>query len=219
MKHNFDFLDIGTKIILSRPKYNATYPSQVLEFINTNEIIISGPIRKGNYILVHKDEIVQILYYVENKGKYSFRAKVISHSLSSVYTLKLRKISDTHIVQLRDFYRLPVSLEVKKSFEKEMKDDIQVLDEICEAKDISGGGIRLLCNYKHNIGDKVVCCFNINSTVIEVKGTVVRVEEVDVFHFNYSIGISFNDISELNRDQIVAYIFQQQRILRGKGLI
>lgn len=218
MKDIQDFLDVGKKISIFRYNTNKEYPSQILDIIDSDKIVIRGPIKRSNYISIHLDEEIRISYYVENKGKYSFTAKVISRKLSSMYTLTIKKISETKVVQLREYFRLPIAIKVKKKHEVNFN-DIELLTEVCETKDISGGGMKLNCNYKHQLGDIVTCSFELSDTIIELKGKIVRVEKVDVFYYKYSISIAFEDISEVDRDIIIGYIFEQQRILRSKGLI
>lgn len=219
MKHRFHSLDIGMKINILRENNNKTYPCQVLDITKPDEMIISGPIKKSDFILVSLNETIKVFYYVENKGKYSFDAEIVSINLSSIYSLTIRKKTRIDVVQLREYYRLPTAIKVNKKYEIHKMDEFEIVDEICEAKDISGGGMRLYCNHKHNLGDNVKCNFNIDDSMLEVEGTIVRVEEIDSFHYKYNIGISFNDIDESDRDLIIRYIFEQQRILRGKGLI
>lgn len=219
MKHNFKYLDIGMRINIMKSDNKTVYPSQVLDITKSDEMIISGPIKKNDIILLHKNETIKIFYNVENKGKYFFMAKIISRNYSSIYILKIRKISDINIIQLREYYRLPLSIKVNKEIHINKDNDIQILNETCEAKDISGGGMRLFCNHQHELGDKVFCIFKINNMVIKLKGSVLRIENIDSFNFKFCIGISFEDILEDNRNSIIRFIFEQQRILRAKGLI
>lgn len=213
MKHKFHSLDIGMKINILRLNSNRAYPCQVLDIIKPDEMVISGPIKKSDFILINLNESIKVFYFVENKGKYFFDAEVVSTNLSSIYSLTIRKKTKTHLVQLREYYRLPTAIKVN------IKDELGLVDENCEAKDISGGGIKLYCNYKYKLGDKVICNFNIYDSNLEVQGTIVRIENIDSFHYKYSVGVSFTNISEIDRDLIIRYIFEQQRILRGKGLI
>jgi c-di-GMP-binding flagellar brake protein YcgR len=49
-------------------------------------------------------------------------------------------------------------------------------------------------------------------------GRVVRVINIhDRGKYNYEIGIEFDDISNMNRERIIGYIFEEQRKLLRKG--
>lgn len=219
MKHQFKDLDIGMKINIMVKNGKTLYPSQVLDITSNNEMIISGPIKKSEFVLMYNEEDVNIIYYVENKGRYYFKAKVVSRMMKSIYSLLIRKTSEINIVQLREYYRLPFSFEVLKEYHKIKNDKDEVFQELCEAKDISGGGIKIICNQDHKIGEEVFCSFKIQGSLIKIKGIVVRIEELNSIRYKYSLGISFKDLSEDERDLIIRFIFEQQRISRNKGLI
>ncbi|HEY8361840.1 MAG TPA: flagellar brake domain-containing protein [Tissierellaceae bacterium] len=213
------FLKVGTKIdIFKKENRKNFYPSQVLEIIEPDELVIRGPMKKTQLVLLHKGEEIEILYYVENKGRFIFTAKVISRELNKMYTLRIKKISEIRKIQLRNYYRLPVTLEIEKIFPV-INDDNKVFIEKCEAKDISGGGLKLYCNYQHVVGDEVYLKFKLENKLIDAKAKVVRIEEIENLNYKYCIGITFVDIEEQIRDFIVKFIFEQQRILRFKGLI
>lgn len=213
------FLKVGTKIdIFKKENRKNFYPSQVLEIIEPDELVIRGPMKKTQLVLLHKGEEIEISYYVENKGRFIFTAKVISRELNKMYTLRIKKISEIRKIQLRNYYRLPVTLEIEKIFPV-INDDNKVFVEKCEAKDISGGGLKLYCNYQHVVGDEVYLKFKLENKLIDAKAKVVRIEEIENLNYKYCIGITFVDIEEQIRDFIVKHIFEQQRILRFKGLI
>ncbi len=220
MNKKKQLFDVGTRLSLIKVINNIDniYVSQLLDVIEPDELIISGPITKGRLVLVHKDEKLEICYNLDEKGKYCFDALVLSRNYSRIYTLRIKKISDIRKVQLRKYFRLPIALDVNKEFVS--SDSLEVHNEKCEAKDISGGGLKLYCNYHHELDDIVDCSFKINGVMTYAKGKVVRVIDlVDNEKFKYNLGISFTAIKEFSRDEIIKYIFDQQRILRIKGLI
>lgn len=214
-------LSLGHKINIKRikSKANGVYPSQILDILDDEIIIVSGPLHKRDIVLLNKDEIVEVSYIIEDKGKYFFRAKVLDRDNSKIYRLKLKRISDVNRVQLRRFYRLEVDVPVKKEFVIEEDGKRRIIEENCRSQNISGGGIKLYSNYEHKIGDQVLCSFFINNHQIVATGKVVRIEEVDIFYYKYGIGVKFVELNEEDRDRIISFIFQKQRELRNKGLI
>lgn len=216
-----DILEIGTKIELFKldDEEEVGYPSQALDIIQPEELIVSGPIKKNNLVFMHKGEKIKVVYNVENIGMHYFIAEVMSRNYSPIYSLKLKRVSDIKKKQLRKYYRLLSMLKVDKK-NIIMKNGLEeTLHEACRISDISGGGMKLSCNYKHNLGDEIDCLFEIQDNLVEIKALIVRVEELDSFNFKYSIGVSFLEIKEETRDIIIKYIFEQQRILRVRGLI
>ena len=108
MKSFIDNLKIGTKIELLKSYDNReiTYPSQILDAIEPDVFIVSGPLKKNNIVFLHKGDTIKVVYNVEEKGMHYFNAKVISRNYTSIYTIKLKKVSDIKKVQLRRFFRL-----------------------------------------------------------------------------------------------------------------
>jgi c-di-GMP-binding flagellar brake protein YcgR len=217
----FDSLNIGAKIeiIKINDKEEISYPSQVLDIIKPKELIISGPIKQNNLVFIHKDEHIRVSYNVENKGNYYFTAKVLSRNYSSIYTLHIKKISEINKIQLRNHYRLLTTLSVYKEHLTVEGDNVETLIETCDTKDISGGGMKLYCNYEHKVRDEIICSFKIGDHLIKSKALVVRTEEINSFNYRFSIGVSFLEMREEDREVIIKYIFEKQRILRLKGLI
>lgn len=221
MNSTFNSLIVGTKIEILKvnDEEEISYPSQVLDIIETKELVISGPIKQNNLVFIHKGEKIGISYNVENKGKHYFIAKVLSRNYSSIYSLKIRRISEIEKFQQRGFYRLLITLSIDKEVLFSKDPNVENLSEVCEAKDISGGGMKIYCNYAHKVGDKIICSFKLGDSLIKLKASVVRVEEIDSFNYKFSIGVSFLDIDELSRDIIIKYIFEKERIFRLKGLM
>lgn len=221
MNFTFGSLPVGSKIDILKSNVDdeISYPSQVLDIIEPKEWIISGPIKQNSLVFIHKGENIGITYNIKNKGKHYFIAKVLSRSFSTIYALKIRRISEIEIIQQRNYYRFLATIEVNKEHTRTINGNIETLSEICESKDISGGGMKLFCNYEHKVGDEIICSFKIGDSLINTRALVVRVEDVDSFNYKFSIGISFLDIKEEGRDLIIKYIFEKQRILRLKGLI
>lgn len=211
---------IGDKIEIYR-KNSAKkdlYPSKILDILG-DELIISGPMKKHSSIFLHKDEILTIVSLFENKGRYEFDAKVKNRHLGKLYTVKLKRVSEIRKIQLRDFFRFEISIPVLKRTTVIEDEKQKTLIENCRTKDISGGGLRLLTNYLHNVGDITECEFKIEESTISSKAKIIRIEPVDTFDYKYNIGVEFVNISEKDRDSIVKFIFSRQRALREKGLI
>lgn len=221
MGSDFKFLTVGTKLEITRLKDNEEicYPSQVLDIIEPRELIISGPIKQNNLVFIHNDEEIEICYNVENMGRHYFVAEVLSRKNSPIYALRVLRISEIRNIQQRNYYRLLETLNIQKEHSIVKGDNIEKIIESCETSNISGGGMKLYCNYEHEIGDEVICSFKIGDSFIKSKALVVRAEETDSFNYKFSIGISFLEINEEDRDLIIKYIFERQRILRLKGLI
>jgi|UPI0006B67DCD c-di-GMP-binding flagellar brake protein YcgR len=221
MIRNKNILNIGDRIELIRIgfKEDQSYPSQVLDILGKDRFVISGPIYKNQLAMIHKNQNIKVSYIVENKGRYAFDAKVLRKESSDIYKLEIQKTSNIRRYQQRKYYRLSISLPVTKSSDVKGEGDEEILVENCRTKDISGSGLRLYSNFKHNPGDIIRCKFKIQDHLIDVKGKVIRVDKVDTFDYSYSLGINFLELDENDRDKIIKFIFLKERLLREKGLI
>jgi len=54
--------------------------------------------------------------------------------------------------------------------------------------------------------------------VVTMNGEVVRVIK-SIEHNTYELGIKFKENKEIDTDRIFAFIFEQQRLMRRKGLM
>ncbi|WP_427338668.1 flagellar brake protein [Caloranaerobacter sp. DY30410] len=212
---------IGDKIEIREinTKTNNKYASQILDIIDDNIYIISGPIQKSALIPLHVGSLIEISYFREDKGRFIFKAKIIEREYKDIYKLKIEKISCITKLQERNYYRLSVKLDVQKVYNLKLDDEEKETIENCIAKDISGSGIRVFCNFKHSVGDLIKLHISIKDFSITALGTVVRVQEIENDKFKFSLGIKFIEIKDEDRERLIKYIFEQQRKLRKKGMI
>ncbi|NLY76976.1 MAG: hypothetical protein GX080_02670 [Tissierellia bacterium] len=217
-----DILKIGDKIELLRVDSlndETRYPSQVLDIIDEDTLVISGPIYKSYLVNLRKSEVIRVICIVKDKGRYSFDAEILNVEHENVYKIEIRRISEIVKHQMRNYFRLDVTLPIIKYFTITEDENQRTLKENCRSKDLSGGGMRLYSNYEHNVGDIVSCEFKVDEHILELKAKVVRVEKIDTFEFNFGLGLEFIDIGERDRDKIIQYLFSVQRELREKGMI
>jgi len=218
MVDNVDFLSIGDKIEikLSNKKGNVIYSSQVLDILKGKQYIISGPISKSTLVPLHINEKVKLFYYKKNLGRFSLNAIIKNRETSSIYKLMVEQIGDIEKVQERDYFRLWHMLKASKSHLIENNINIE---EACMTVDISGGGLKLLCNFNHNISDKLEIKVETNDLKISCIGEVVRISDSNSIDYKHILGVKFTQISKEDREKIVRFIFNEQRKLRKKGLI
>ncbi|WP_077367492.1 flagellar brake protein [Anaerosalibacter sp. Marseille-P3206] len=221
MNINETQLNIGDKIQIIRTRRDMSfiYPSQILDVLDENTYIISGPITMSTIVPVFISENIEIIYVVKDKGRYKFDAIVLKKQDDNIYKLVIKKTGNVKRLQQRSFYRFNLKIPVKKFFTIKIGEKEKVIEENCETKDLSGSGMKLLSNYDHDINDIVECLFEIDKKKVHIKGKIVRKDKIDNFSFKFAFGIYFTDIRKEDREDIVKYIFQQERIMIEKGLI
>lgn len=222
MKVDNESFEVGDRIEILKKQGDerVSYPSQVLDILGDNKYMISGPIQKGAIVSLYIGEVIEIAYIRENKGRYNFKAKVFNRDPKGVYTLNVEKIGKIKRIQQRNFYRFNINLPVKKSYKFMVGNKTKNIEEKCLTKDISGNGMKLMCNFRHSVGDRIECSFKLNDILIITDAEVIRVEDfTNSSDFECSIGVKFLDIEKENRESIVKFIFKEERILREKGMI
>ncbi|MFA5523337.1 MAG: PilZ domain-containing protein [Tissierellales bacterium] len=212
-------LKIGDKIYISKAKYPLNqYSSQILDIINNKELIIGGPIRRSTLIYMRPGTVLDIIYYKEKVGKFFFKANITDVWEKGIYKLKIERIDDVIKIQDRNFFRLLVSLKVEKSYIISKDGQETYETEVCETRDISGGGVKLLTNFKHVKGDKLLLAICIKDMELTTLGEVIRVSEANGSDYKYEIGVKFDNIDNLTRDIIIKFIFEVQREDRRKRI-
>lgn len=228
----------GTKLELVEIERNRSHEDapallSVLEFVeDDNNIVVGAPIVNGEYYLIHVYSMIDINFYAMD-SLFSFRGKVTKRFKNGdLAYLGIEKVGDIHKIQRRNYYRFKCFLNLKyrviKQAVDEPRDDGQVehaqkpKDEYKKALsvNISGGGICILAHEKLEINTVVEIVLHLNSKSPKaLKGIVKRVELEKSGGRKYEIGIVFKDINENDRQDIITYIFNEQRKLREKGLI
>jgi len=221
MNTNGSQLNIGDRVEVKRidTVKNMQFTSQILDIVNEDILIISGPIHKTHIVPVRLDSTFEVTYIKEDKGRFMFNAVVVDRIVEGIYKLKIKKTTKTIKFQERDFYRLSTSIKVNKVFNLLDKSDEKRIEEDCVAKDISGGGIKILCNYNHSTEDIVNIKFNIDNHEISSDGEIIRIEKSNNLGYIYELGIRFINLKNTDRDNIIRFIFEQQRKNRRKELM
>lgn len=221
MVDNIDILSIGNKIEIKRMarKDKKIYASQILDILKDDKYIISGPITKSTLVHLHAKEEIQVFYYKNNLGRFRFNAVVKDRETTDVYKLLIEKIGDIQKVQERDYFRLWHMIKTAKGHFLDNNVNNEFIEEVCTTVDISGGGLKLLSNFSHEIGDKLEIKIESNDFKVSCTGEVVRINKTNSLDYNHELGVKFTQISKEDRERIVKFIFNEQRKLRKKGLI
>lgn len=208
---------VGDKIEIETPK-NMTEVnkkiliSQILDIANENIFFISTPIIHNVYHPIPLGEVINITYSIKNSGVYIFKAKVIERkNRDNVSYMKIEKIGDVNKTQRRNFFRLEVFLNVLIDF-TDSNGNTKSIQAV--SKDLSGGGIRVISK-KHIFTNSVVkVMIDTKPKPIIVEGKVIRC--FSFINNDYDVGITFDEIDETSRNNIVSFVFEHQRKMRKK---
>lgn len=182
------------------------YVSQVLEIIDDKDYVVAVPISKGVIVPLMNGTVVDILYMVEEAGMYRFEAKIVSKSRTDVPTMRIRKVGDLVKDQRRNHFRvsliLPIKIRRSASFE-----DIEAY-----CKDLSGGGMRFVCGREFEDNELLGVEFALNGLRFSLQMRMVR-KFLSVEPGAFEAAGEFSNISEADRNEIIGYLFEKQRLM------
>lgn len=156
--------------------------------------------------------------YIDNTAVYSFYSEVIIVGNGNPLTVTLGKPVNLSRIQRRNFVRLDIRLKV---ISNKIDEESEIESFTATTIDISGGGILFGCNAELSVGQNLeATVFLSDNQTVAANGRVVRVIENSASSkHRFSIGFEFTSIKESERDKIIKFIFNQQRVLRNKGLL
>lgn len=232
-----DFARPGDKVDITYLHQNngKVYKSSVFDFLGDTTVEIGMPTEGGKMVLFQLGFECSLFFYTQ-KGMYICDGKVVSrYKRDGFYLLSVKLISAPKKYQRREFYR--VDSAVPFSYYK-ITDEVAALattedlfEEITDpkyieekrmalSKDISGGGIRFLTDEKVAEGSKILAVMRLTNekmdhTLYLVAEIIesVRMENVPDKYITRGKFL-FKDFKD--RDLIVRFVFEEDRMLRKK---
>ncbi|MDR2104786.1 MAG: PilZ domain-containing protein [Deferribacteraceae bacterium] len=214
-----EVLPIGTKIFVRHLRQSEVEYDSYLVNVDSGEISIAIPTKKGEPMKVYKSIAVLIYAYLPI-GKLSFQTTVEGISSAEGYALTLAIPERYEIAQSRQYFRVPTFFDVKvyHGSLSELKalpfDGPEPLFEQATVDNISGGGCRIATNMLIHQRDFVVLDFE-NSVVENVhmlEALVIKVTVPD--KQRRFVNLRFENIEESVRTNIIRYVFRRELELR-----
>lgn len=215
------FMGIGERInlLLLNGYDDHQYVSRVEGINEDGTIDVLIPISKNRIIYIKNDTLLKVIVAKEG-AIYEFRARIINKLFGVVPLLRLERVSEIHKIQRRNYYRLKIlkSIKVRKAINLKEKQFEEYFSG--SLLDISGGGIAFAAVKELNINDEIEAVMDLSGSTINIYGKIVRKDYRDeVNNSKYIYGINFEKITEVERNIIMRFIFEEQRKLAKKGLI
>ena len=230
-----DIVTIGDKIELSlfrnsdssnfHPK---TYISQVFDFVDYDKASIAMPIESGRIIPLSIGEKYQLCFY-SKQGLYQCKAVVVDrYRTGNIFAVVVQITSVLEKYQRRQYYRLECIFDtlICKLTQEESNKKKEALDiaanrfQKAVIIDISGGGCKFNCSEMLSKDSTVFLRFTLSlpkgNRGFEILGKVVYSVENVKQKKTFEHRIEFIDIAEEDREQIVRFIFEEERRRRQK---
>lgn len=208
-----------------------TYTTRVYDVLAEDRLEIVMPMEKTKLILLPIDGEYDLTFY-SSKGLFQCFARIVDrYKSNNVYVLAFELTTNLRKQQRREYYRFSCVMDMKS---RELKaDEVNSLKSprplivqglplrrsiIC---DISGGGMRFITNCLYDVESHVYCTFSLDfgnkSKDYEVIGKVLFAKEVDNRPNEYEHRIQYVGLGRDTREEIIKYIFEEERRLRRNG--
>ena len=187
--------------------------------IEDDNIKINIPVRNDEYLMLYKDDTIEINSYLDDGKCFNYYCDVISKGKdNNVIYYKLTLPYDVRRIQRRNFFRVNLLEEVTyKNITNKTEKEIEELPyKSGIIIDISGGGLKVKTKEKLEDNDVIVIKITLTGIEVKLKGQIIRMEEPIDNKFLY--GIKFLDITESDSDTIIKELFAIMRKQRANDI-
>ena len=206
------------------------YMSKVMDITSDDRIEVLMPFEKGKLVLLPVDGEYSLCFY-STKGLFQCYSRIVDRYRSdNMYILVLDLMSNLQKLQRREYYRFSCALELKsrlcstEEFEAFKRNRKYLVDpgslEKSVVVDISGGGLRFVANFMYEEGSTIYCSYrlpgNINDKEYEMICNVLKVQELESRPGLFEHRIQYISIDETSREDIIHFIFEEERKIRKK---
>lgn len=239
-----DKIDVKRLDHMGRPLHNAnTYVSQLADFVDKNVIHIAAPIRNGIMMIPETGENYNLCFYTKN-GLYQCNCTMLNNSKeNNTVVIEVKLTSDLEKFQRRQYYRLEFILDMKyhpisqeeeilinkfknnsflndenrDEFSKRLKDLEQIWYK-ASIIDISGGGAKFNSSEMHKLGNKMRINLGLELSgrlkTLNLEAVIISSNRIMNHYGAYENRVEFYDIGKSDREDLIRYIFEQDRKLR-----
>lgn len=224
------------------------YLSRVLDYMEDDQIKLAMPMEGGRMIPLTVGDMYEVCFYTSN-GLFQARMEIVDrYKENNIFMLVGEFRSDLEKCQRRQYYRLEKIIDIdyrnytreEEILERRLQlNDFaneearlscrKILNEVqnkwmlATITDISGGGARFHSFQSHKKNTllylRIPIEENGNDKVFELKGEVITSDIVPKRTDFYETRVKFVDIDRDEREEIVRFIFEQERKLLRKGVM
>lgn len=192
-----------------------SYKALIID-IEDDNIKINIPVHNDEYLMLYKDDKIEINSYLDDGKCFNYYCNVISKGKdNNVIYYKLTLPYDVRRIQRRNFFRVHLLEEVtyKNITNKTEKEIEEIPYKSGIMIDLSGGGLKVKTKEKLKGNDIIVMRIKMTGIEVKLKGQIVRIETSIDNNFLY--GVKFLDITEMESDRIIRELFEIMRKQRA----
>lgn len=203
------------------------YLSKVCDIIDDTKIKVTMPIESGHIVAVSPNTKLDACFYT-TKGLYHGRVLVVERMKEdNIYMMVVELQYELEKFQRRQYYRLSCTMDLQfRRMEEEEVVNFTQYKEIPDerelkllhegvALDFSGGGVRFVSDERYNKDDLLLVRLRISYEdtykVYVLVGKVIATSEGKNGRKKYESRVEFLDVSSRIREEIIKYIFLEER--------
>ena len=208
-----------------------TYQSEVFDVQQDGKVLIAMPMDKTKLVLLPVDGEYDVCFF-SKAGMVHANVRILDRQkLQNNYVLITEIISDLRKYQRREYYRFNCVIEAGvKVISKEESDTIgKGLDHLVSdigmeagiIVDISGGGLRFVSKQEYQVGECIYLKFRLpiedKKRAFRMAARVVSGKEMQRKNGEYETRVKFLTVDATTREEIIKYIFDEERKIRKNG--
>lgn len=236
---------VSKRIMDMEVKDNNIYVSQFLQWTDTNVASIAVPTVKGHLVPLRAEDVYELQFYTKS-GMYRCKGKIVKRDKTSnnIAIAEVQLISALEKFQRRQYYRMncimpmtfAVLTEYQKNLYEEKKRSLSLEHKLSIEKklesqemefqkgiilDLSGGGMRFNSSVQQET-DSVLLLQPALPEIIRKKvpylfGRIISSHKIQNKEpVAYDNRIEFVDITPAEQEQIITYIFKEERDKRKR---
>lgn len=207
------------------------YYSQVHDILSSDRMEIIMPTEKTKLILLPIDSVYDMVIYAQGTIYQCFVRITDRYKSNNLYILVVELTSNLRRYQRREFYRYSCALDM--SARTLADEEIKLLEKKEKFKpiqgfpskkgiivDISGGGLRFIAETEYEKDCLIYCTYQLMLNDVQrecgMVGRVLSVKPVENRDGVYEHRVKYINIEVEKREEIIRYIFQEERKNRKK---
>lgn len=201
------------------------YVSKVYDILSDDRLEITMPMEQTKLILLPVDGEYDMVFY--GQQLYQCFVRIIDrYKTNNVYILVVELTSNLRKYQRRNYYRFSCALEMQSR--ALMEEEIRAVEQNSSyfltpglplkhsvIVDISGGGLRFISGQRYEPGSLIYCNYHLVSggktRECEVVGKILDAKELENKSGNFEHRVQYVNLDVDDREQIIKYIFEEER--------
>lgn len=207
------------------------YKTSVYDVLDDGKLEIVMPMEQSRLVLLPVGGEYDVCFF-SHGGMYRADVRIVDRQkINGTYIILAEMLTNLHKYQRREYYRFNCIIEMetrelsKEEIEAFKEADGAVIEEEEMNRgvivDISGGGLRFVSRRLYECGDIILLCFKLPIASREKPFTlaaqVVLSKEIENRRDEYENRVKFVYINNQTREEIIKYIFDEERKNRKNG--